>query len=83
MAKCRVFDDVLSLVHFIAGFVSAFMPYAIALLIFLLYVNYEAIEGRYARDCPGADILEFLVGAGAGDLVYKVVSHMNLYIVPH
>ena len=67
---CRVFDDTLSLLHLFGGAVSAIvLPPWLQILAFILYVVYEVVEGRYRRDCPGADILEYLVGVGVGHIM--------------
>lgn len=74
MARCRVFDDILSLLHLLAGAVLAIIGKPGWIVGgFTLYTLYEVIEGRYARDCPAADIIEFLVGLGVGAVVKAAV----------
>lgn len=75
LPRCRVFDDVFSLIHLLAGAILAIIGKPGCIVGgFTFYTLYEVIEGRYERDCPAADILEFLVGLGVGVLAKAALA---------
>ena len=74
MPRCVIFDDLASLAHLLAGALSVLLGPLWALGGFTLYTIYEVVEGRYRRDCPSADIIEYLVGLGAGALIKSLLA---------
>jgi len=68
--KIKIFDDLLSLLHFFLGFLCSFFylnssPWInIALLITIIYFSYEFIEFMLNLDYESfiGDLLEFILG---------------------
>jgi hypothetical protein len=68
----RIFDDWYSVVHFIAGFVTAYLPVPYNFLVIFLFILYEIYESRSKKEIF-YDVLEFFFGIVAYFIIISTI----------